>query len=99
MTLPDFLKSKSEALKDTFNWDDMFGKNSKAEQAVQAFLSSSSLKEAYVLGLEVAKGATNSLYILEPGADDYEHERLVGRNAVLQELEDNLSALLKEVEV
>lgn len=35
--------------------------------------------------------ALEDLYILEPGADDYEHERLLGRNAVLKEAQEKIA--------
>lgn len=32
-----------------------------------------------------------NLYIREPGKDDYEHERLLGRNAVLKEAQERIA--------
>lgn len=93
--LPDFLKSKSAAFDEAFP-------DLELKETVRFFLSSS-LKEAYVLGLEAAKGA------IPPEMTHYKdcgawRARgctcpLNGWNAHHDLVLANLDALLKEVEV
>jgi hypothetical protein len=87
-------------LREKFNWDEIFGKNSKAQRAIESFVSEALTQadqEGYVRGLEKAKEITKRQY-LEPipeaeGADidDY----MKGVNTTVDTI---LSSLTSELE-